>query len=358
MHAEFKPPRYPLYTPAEQRERIDRLANSRPPKPMLGDFILAGTTALLVGEGGTGKTYFALQFALSVMFREYSFCGQEIGATGGVFYVDSDMGEWAMANRVRALMRERGWFLDDTTHLQFWYDVESIVEGEEFAPAVIEERPALIVIDNLRDSTAGLDMDNNSDAVRFFAWIRGVRKQISDAVTDGYQPTILLVHHAAKHTNGKLRSNDVQSGAGAITNAVDSVFHLSKSEIGDGILVIQRTKSRFVAEQEGVLVVKMLSNCQFEYVNQAQSAAYHLGREKEDRSPTRLSYQQTCKSAVSMFEGGQTPAYILMILNLSAERLAEMLERPSEIHAPAKALREKLLNITHDRKPDAYEAPF
>lgn len=164
-----------------------------------------GVLAMLVGEPETGKSFIALDLALSVATgREWH--GHRVNA-GPVIYVAGE-GHAGLARRARAWEVDRGVQIagapihvsSRAVRMLAPSDVAELTTEIDALPAP----PALIVIDTLARAFIGGDENSALDAGRFVGEL--------DVLRERYNATVIVVHHVTKNT-GRARGSSAFFGA-------------------------------------------------------------------------------------------------------------------------------------------------
>lgn len=171
------------------------------PRVLLGPFLREGYSCMVWAQTGVGKTWFALSVALAVSGGG-SFLGFEATAPAKVLYVDGEMGEFSLQDR-----------LSNLTHAIDDLDVEAMRRNLMLCPRMsqkpLTEFPSLeqtrwqeslvqravedgiecVILDNLTTLCA-LEDENSATAVQPVNELVKMLKQAGIAV--------ILVHHSGK----------------------------------------------------------------------------------------------------------------------------------------------------------------
>lgn len=205
------------------------------PVYLIGDFVETECLAMLFGDPGCGKSFIAVDAALSVATGT-AFHGRKV-LTGPVVYLAGE-GHNGLMRRIEAwskehqvditecplfLSRSAAQFLNDVLVREVAEAVERI--KEKFGP------PRLIVVDTVARSFGGGDENSTPDMTKFVAAL--------DAFRERYGCTILLVHHTGHSDKNRARGNM------ALKGALDAEYRVEKT--GSGI-VIECTKMKDAPE--------------------------------------------------------------------------------------------------------------
>lgn len=198
------------------------------PKPdfLIEDVLPVGSLAELHGPPGGGKTFLAIDMALSVASGR-AFFGRTV-RKGRVVYVIAE-GQSGMGIRYRAWMEARG--------ASFGIDLETVPEAIQLMePASVQrlidtlairpEKPALIVLDTLARCFLGGEENSAKDM--------GLAIAAADKIRHATGGSVLLVHHTRK-------DGDVERGSIALRGGVDTMLSL-KEEDSHYVLTCEKQK--------------------------------------------------------------------------------------------------------------------
>lgn len=194
-----------------------QLRNLPKPQPLIDGLLTQGTTALLYGKWGSGKSFISLDWACCL-------------ATGKawqthtvkqrrVLYVAAE-GVFGYQARVEAW--EKGWDTSVSDEWMSFYPEPVNVSLEhhvtELCEFVAEEGFDVIVLDTLARCTTGADENSSKD----IGLVVDALARLRDA-TPGRLGLALGIHHEGK--NGSLR------GSTAYEGGVDTVFNVQKGSV-------------------------------------------------------------------------------------------------------------------------------
>jgi len=219
-------------------------------------FIERGKTAMLVGEGGAGKTYFSMQMAVAVASGR-SFLRYDVAEQGRVLLLSAEMNSSDMDRRMFACLNSAG-ILGKEERIATLANIDRVpLHGEpaglisqdgrppELLNAIVDQvnskKYALVVFDPLA-SFGGTKVELNQDnATRDFVTLMN-----SLASSEG-KPTVMLIHHTNKAARGGVQtSSGAARGTSALTDGVRWQGNLENREPIHGlpeVVVFRTTKA-------------------------------------------------------------------------------------------------------------------
>ena len=211
---------------------IDELAELPEPEPLIDGTLDRRTVALLAGPWGSGKTFVALDWALSVASGK-AWQRRDVAVEHGdfvpdVLYVAAE-GAYGLKQRVKAW--QAAWNVDDGRLLGFLVIPRPVMlatsDVASFCAYIRQGDHKFVVIDTLARCAVGLDENSAKDAGLIVRDLDRIR----DATNGG---TVLVVHHTGK--DGK-----TVRGSSAFEAAMDTVYQIE----GDPQLMkLRRTKRK------------------------------------------------------------------------------------------------------------------
>jgi hypothetical protein len=208
---------------------VDALRNIAPPQPLINGLLDLDTTAWLIGESGSYKSFVALDIAAHVgLGRPWR--GHDVHQ-GDVVYIVAE-GARGMRLRVDAWEREYG----PLKSIRFL--PRPVQANDQQAWAVLVEacrrlRPALVILDTQARVTLGLEENSNTDMGRYVACV--------DAVRVATGACVLTVHHTG-------RSGKNARGASALDGAQDAELRVEKPEGSMYVVDLHMDKQKDQAE--------------------------------------------------------------------------------------------------------------
>lgn len=218
--AEFQGARFQLLSVSDLEQLPD-------PSHLIDGVLPDGGNVMLYGPSGEGKSFLALDWALSIAGWQPSWMGRAVLAPGRVVYLAAEglasmklrVRSWMHANRVTDDPDIR--FIGDAVQLLELTDARALLRAIEAASV---EMPALIVLDTLARCMVGADENAVRDVSQAIASIDFLRQESG--------ATVLLVHHSQKQ-------GDLERGSSALRAAQDVMLSLRND---DGVLVLESTK--------------------------------------------------------------------------------------------------------------------
>jgi putative DNA primase/helicase len=202
------------------------LGKELPELEMIVDpFLPSASLSLLYSATGVGKTWFSIQLAVSIASGD-KFFEWDVPKSRRVLYVDGEMPTKAIQTRLLTLAPKPPENLMFLPSESLWCQgvplnlnlSEQQARIDQYLNALpVEQKPALVVLDNLSSLSAGIDESSNSDLDNLLRWLVKLRSQ-------GY--ATLLVHHAGK--------NGDQRGASRRKDLLDTVIKLNEAPAAHG----------------------------------------------------------------------------------------------------------------------------
>lgn len=301
------------------------------PKPerLWGDYVLNDSLIYAGGENASGKTFLLLQLCMSIAFGFPDFCGLPIESHGNVLFVDLECGEKRMARRLYSLLSH----LPSTAQAKHRFDTlfnrgninTLLADIEAYAQRY---KYKLIVVDNHKAATAGLDTDRSKDA--------GVYMQTLLGVKDRLGCSIVVVHHTRKGVSTVESHHELLSGSGSLADLSDSVFLIRKSKKDKSLRLVSRVKSRDTEEATASLLLGFRNenpeNLWFNLIDPDADEREHLERD-ENQPPVKPQNQAKFEDAVRLRNEGKSYDEITGILKISRGTLSKWLQF-SSVHLP------------------------
>ena len=218
--------------------RLIRLSamGDRPPAVdwLIRGYLERDTVTQLFGDPGSGKSFVALDMALSIATGKdwYGYATQR----GPVIYLAGE-GTRGMQRRKEAWLRHHAiedrsapfWLSatatplsDPAQHTALVTDIHAVIT------AAGESLPLLIVVDTLARNFGPGDENSTKDMSAFIAALDGLRER--------YHCCILLIHHSGHADKSRAR------GAMALLGSLDAEYRIEK--LGDDTLTLTSTKQK------------------------------------------------------------------------------------------------------------------
>lgn len=192
-----------------------------PPRFLIDRHIPQVSAGFLYSAPGAGKSFLALDMALSIAFGAPDWHGDPIDIgddTPCVLYLAAE-GSFGFRNRVRAWRATRG-FGQDTDRFTMIERTIDFMDRVDIAKLIrtvnqaVQRRPCLVIVDTVSRAMPGADENLQKEMTLFV--------KACDEVKDAFQCAVLGVHHAGK--SGDMRGSTVLRGAG------DFVFKLEREK--------------------------------------------------------------------------------------------------------------------------------
>ncbi len=216
---------------------LDLLNRPFPPS-LVDDMLIQNSLVMLVGTPGAGKTFLALDLALSIAGGVDSWLDHPLRAHGPVIYgVGEGSGRFKL--RVMAWVQTHP-DADPIDGRFFWTDGPLDLLKKVDVDAFIAESntifPKLIVIDTYSRSISGEDENDHSTASKAVESLDRIKKETG--------ATVLVLHHT--NAAGKR-----ERGHSSFMGAIDSQLWLSEDS---GLLTLESTKQK---DLDGFLPIDM-----------------------------------------------------------------------------------------------------
>jgi hypothetical protein len=219
---------------------IDTTAGYVEPQP----FIERGKVAMLVGEGGSGKTFFAIQLAISVAHGRNAW-DWDVVEQGRVLILSAEMTEDDMDRRFHNCLTacdiqgsarasvmsriDRGPMHGQSSAL-IGNDGRETPLAKALERQVVDGDYALVILDPLASYGGTAIEANERNAVREFI------NYLNRLAGSPSKPTLLVLHHSNKAARGGVRTTAAAArGSSALTDAVRWQGNLEVKERYDGM---------------------------------------------------------------------------------------------------------------------------
>lgn len=196
---------------------IGDLANRPPPTFLIDRYVPDVSVGFLYSAPGVGKSFLALDMALSIAHGCGDWQGEKVTTTPekrAVVYIASE-GSFDLGNRVKAWHAARGkrpdaplYVIEATIDFMQPEDIDKLLRSVKSANV----SPAMVIVDTVSRAMPGADENAQKDMTLFV--------RACDQVRETFRCAVLGVHHASK--SGDLRGSTVLRGAG------DFVIRLEK----------------------------------------------------------------------------------------------------------------------------------
>ena len=208
---------------------IDELMTLPPAEWLIESVMECGTQVVLYGSSGAGKSFTALDWALSVA------AGQKwVGRTvknGPVIYVVAEGGR-GIVKRVKAWQQKHhieslddAFIVLEAVQLRNHEDVDLLLSRIDSHNL----RPALIVLDTFAQCFVGGEENSSKDVGEWFNAARRIQEETG--------ATVVAVHHTGKSQ----KAQDIERGSGALRGSAD-VMILQRKKGND--ITVSNTKQR------------------------------------------------------------------------------------------------------------------
>lgn len=241
-------------------------------KAIWGNYIFENGLIHFPSLRGSAKSLLMMQICLAVASNQTKFLGEIIEMNGKTLFIDFEMPDFFLKRRAYKLYKGSPFnlrpYVDDflvfSTRQSFEASFDTIIK------LIVQEKPILIVIDNLRTAIKGSNTNSAVDMTNFFAILGGIREI--------YQVAIVVIDHLRKGTKNLKSDSDLQSGSGVKTDLSDGDFQIRHSSQAKDLRLIKRLKSRMFEESDKSKLVRLNpQTLWFELVDNDVNEAEHIG---------------------------------------------------------------------------------
>ena len=250
------------------------MAAIKKPDWVIKGLIERGSSNLLFGEPGAGKSLFALDWAFCVGTGR-SWHGHKVKKPEQVVYIAGE-GHRGLTLRMKALQQKYNEYPDNIFFSQRSVNLLDEKEAQAIANIIDEMNvtPALIVVDTLHRNMTG-DENKSDDMAKFFKSIEALIAKLNCAV--------LIVHHSGHGDKTRAR------GSSAIKAAMDAEYCISKEGMTS---IMTCTKSKdFEGGSDvrfGIKQVELEGEVFFDEDDQKQITSVYLEYIGADSKETKL----------------------------------------------------------------------
>jgi RecA-family ATPase len=200
---------------------FDQIQNVPEPTWLIQNFIMTDSVAVIWGDPSAGKSFIALDWAMSIACGEPWF-GNFV-TRGNVFYVLGEgvagmkmrANSWELAHGLRPHGEELVWCRKPVRLLEA-HSVELITQLCAEQAEATKQPTRLIVIDTLARALVGHSENDSTDM--------GKLVDVSEQIREATKATVLFVHHSNQSAVKKMR------GSSALNGAVDTEIEMEHIE--------------------------------------------------------------------------------------------------------------------------------
>lgn len=268
----------PLKQVLDQVKSMKRLADEgsqlSPLKKLFGNFILENSLVHFPSERGVGKTLLGLQICMAISSKYLSYLGEEINGHGNTLFINCELGERIMQQRLNTLFAFAPAPIDTVEYQSYVYTTRNGLDKEiEVISSLIEKlKPVLVILDNFRMAFLDYDSNKNQEIAKAMNMILTLK--------DKYNISIVITDHTKKNTTSLQTHSDLQSGSGVKSDLADADFFLRKSKQSKDLRILKRSKSRNCEEQEAAKLIRLNpESLWFELVDSYVNEMEHIGGE-------------------------------------------------------------------------------
>lgn len=201
---------------------------SPPPDWLVTGLLPHPQVTMMVGEGGTYKSFFAQDLAIALATGTSLLGTFTVPTPRTVAYLQTESAEESFRKRLQTLIRGRGLRDEDVgrrliavTNQPIRLDVRSHVEWIR-SKLLEHAKPDLIIIDPLRDFHTS-EENSSTELQPIMSAIRSIR--------DEFQCSVLIVHHSSKAGNSQRGPSKVR-GSNVMWFSMDGRWEFSRTSGG------------------------------------------------------------------------------------------------------------------------------
>jgi hypothetical protein len=226
----------PVHTHLLQLLDVREIKALPDPKYLIQGIVIDESLGFIFGPPGCGKSFIAMNMALSIATKQPTWWEREIVKTGPVLYISSE-GVSDMKYRIRAWERSHGILVDDAPFyllrqgLNFMAetDVALLLKTVEALSRRVGQSPVCIFVDTVSRVLPGADENLQKDMTLFI--------KACDALRESFGATVIGVHHTSR-AGGAMRGSSVFDGAG------DCLLQIEREEGSmEGVMTARKIKS-------------------------------------------------------------------------------------------------------------------
>lgn len=247
-------------------------ANLKPLEKIFGNYVLDNSLVHFPAKRGCGKSLLCLQLCLAISHHHESFLGEQIQKYGKTIYFDFEMSDTIIQRRSFLLRHYAQIYHEKYADDVIIYNTRNsfIDDFDQINRLIFENKPVLIIIDNLRNAIKNANTNSATEMGNFFGILNGL-KQI-------HSFSVIIVDHFRKHTSNLKSDSDLQSGSGVKTDLSDGDFILRNSCQNKEWRLLKRIKSRLVEESDATKLIRLNpQTLWFELIDENVNEADHIG---------------------------------------------------------------------------------
>jgi len=192
----------------------------------VSDVLISQGLACIYGESGTGKTFLALDLALSICTGKEWFGHTTHQAPVTYLYLESSQG---IKKRMNAWKNHNQHFLLQNFHFMTeQIDISSTASIDELSQLLnrTNKSRGVIVIDTLSAATSGMDENSSRDMGKVISNLK--------TLSFGTKCLVILIHHSGKNSEKGLRGHSsLFAAADSIIKVNSESFRIEKNKDGE-----------------------------------------------------------------------------------------------------------------------------
>lgn len=290
-----------------------------PIKQLWGNYIFEKSLVHFPSLRGSAKSLLMMQICIAIAAGHREFLGEKITLNGKTAFIDFEMPENFVKRRAYMLYQNPPLSVNKSLDNFIIFSTRNSFETEfsNITKLLVQERPILVVIDNLRTALRNANTNSAIDMANFFSILGGIREL--------YNCAIVVIDHTRKGTKHLRSDSDLQSGSGAKTDLSDGDFQIRHSCQDKQLRLIRRLKSRMFEESDETKLIRLNpATLWFELVAHNVNEAEHIGI---SNIPDK---EELIDLAKDLLKQGKTFQQIAGILNKPKTTIHRWLQQNSE----------------------------
>jgi len=237
--------------------------------------IAKDTKSVLGGMTGSNKSYFGMELGISISYGVEKFMDYDIREQMKVLYVNLEVSDSEVHRRYKNITKNLGVSKRINKNFMWNTNLEGSFQDQwdDIDGMITQERPDLVIVDNLYAST-GVNLSRNNEIKQVLGTI--------DDVVKRHGITLMLIAHFNKSQGEMELSLERMQGASSLQNWLEFSILLGKSTIDPDLRLMKIGKSRFSFVPSQHMMLKWTEETYlFEKLGIADNPAAHFVANKK-----------------------------------------------------------------------------